>query len=201
VVFLILIAIWAAVLVPSWVQSRREVAPARSMATFRRRMSTLERTAVDYEAYSDDMYLDAPDLDRPADGEDDDSESVEVIDVRTPARPAVSQFRTRPDVQPQGAVVATQRAGSRVALHRRRRIFFTLALTWLASLGAAVYTGSIQVLAANGAATLLFFTYVWLLVMHHKRALEHAAKVRYLAPARTPRPAVVVLRSGSGAAQ
>ena len=46
-----------------------------------------------------------------------------------------------------------------------------------------------------GVASLLLFTYIGLLVLHHKRALEHAAKVRYLSPAREPRPAVVVLRS------
>lgn len=194
-VFLILIAIWAVVLIPQWIQSRRDVAPARSMVTFQKRLSSLERTGVHYEAYSDEMYLDAPYLDRHDDGVGDDTEDVEVN------RPTPAPLR-RPVAEPlaPAAVAApTLRTGSRMALQRRRQIFFGLALTWVVSLGTAALTSSLTVLAANGVASLLLFTYIGLLVKHHKRALEHAAKVRYLAPARTPRPAVVVLRDGAGA--
>jgi hypothetical protein len=195
---LILIAIWTAVLVPSWIQSRREMTPARSMVTFQKRMTSLERTAPHYEAYSDDMYLDASYVDRSDDSVGGElGGDVEGVEVTGPGQTAVAQFRPRPEAIAETPVAPTLRAGSRMALQRRRQIFFGLVLTWVVSLALAAVTESLAVLAANGVASLLLFTYIGLLVLHHKRALEHAAKVRYLSPAREPRPAVVVLRSGA----
>jgi hypothetical protein len=89
------------------------------------------------------------------------------------------------------------RAGSRRALQRRRQIFFGLLLAVAGSLGAAALIGSLMAWAVHATVGVLFLTYVSLLVHHHHQALEHAAKVRYLSPIRTPRPAVVVLRSGA----
>ena len=43
-VLVILAAIWAAVLVPPYLQNRRETRPGDSIATFRSQLSVLERT-------------------------------------------------------------------------------------------------------------------------------------------------------------
>jgi hypothetical protein len=44
VVLLILAVIWAAVLVPPWLQNRKETRPGDSIASFRQQLSVLERT-------------------------------------------------------------------------------------------------------------------------------------------------------------
>jgi hypothetical protein len=50
-------------------------------------------------------------------------------------------------------------------------------------------------LAAAGG---LLLTYLALLVRRQRRLAERLRKVRYLAPIRAPRPAVVVLGTGTG---
>jgi hypothetical protein len=164
--------IWAAVLIPPWLHNRRERTPVQSMATFHRRLASLERTAMPQATYAGWMDVDPPGL-HPAEGaayDDDD-----------PSGPA-------------GAGVARV---SRRALRRRRQVFFGLLFAVAVTLGAAVATGDGTAWAGHGVTLLLFVGYIGLLVRHHQRVSEQVAKVRYLPPIRAPRPAVVVLRSGS----
>jgi hypothetical protein len=88
-------------------------------------------------------------------------------------------------------------AVSGVALRRRRQVFFFLLFAVVVSLGAVVGLRTVSAVAVHVATLVLFTGYVTLLVRHHQRAAERASKVRYLSPIRAPRPAVVVLRSGT----
>jgi hypothetical protein len=86
---------------------------------------------------------------------------------------------------------------SRTALRRRRQVFFFLLSAVVASLGVLVVLRTMTVVYVHAASLLVFTSYVTLLVRHHQRATEQVSKVRYLSPIRAPRPAVVVLRSGT----
>jgi hypothetical protein len=86
---------------------------------------------------------------------------------------------------------------SRLALRRRRQVFFLLLFAVVGSLGAVVGLRTVTAGLVHVSALVLFTSYVTLLVRHHQRAAEQASKVRYLSPIRAPRPAVVVLRSGT----
>lgn len=92
------------------------------------------------------------------------------------------------------------RANARVALRRRRQIFFSLVLAFLASLGTAAWSGAMMAWGVHGVAVMLLAGYVSLLVHHHQRTVERSTKVHHLpAPARRParRPAAVVLNGGT----
>jgi len=86
---------------------------------------------------------------------------------------------------------------SRTALRRRRQVFFFLLSAVVASLGVLVVLRSMSAVYVHAATLVLFTSYVTLLVRHHQRGAEQVSKVRYLSPIRAPRPAVVVLRSGT----
>lgn len=86
---------------------------------------------------------------------------------------------------------------SRTALRRRRQVFFFLLSAMVASLGVLVVLRSMPAVYVHAATLVLFTSYVTLLVRHHQRGAEQVSKVRYLSPIRAPRPAVVVLRSGT----
>ncbi|MGH9212634.1 MAG: hypothetical protein ACRD2C_18480 [Acidimicrobiales bacterium] len=203
-VLLILAAIWAVVLIPPWIRSRRDVRPARSMVSFQQRLSSLERAVPLVGAYSDEMYLDASSHHElgPGVGDDDpaaggvqadlvwDDDPVDASAVSASGPGSVAQLRP---VVARPFSVTAPKASSRLALHRRRQIFFVLLLGAMASLGAAVIVNSVVGWAVHGGSGVLFIGYVWLLVRHHHRAMDRATKVRYLAPTRAPRPAVVVL--------
>jgi hypothetical protein len=67
----------------------------------------------------------------------------------------------------------------------------------MASVAPAVLLGGagwIGLAVAGG----LLLTYLVLLVRRRRRLAERLQKVRYLAPIRAPRPAVVVLGTGTG---
>ena len=196
-VLVILIAIWAVVLIPPWVRGRREDRPAESIVTFHRRLSTLERTS-GYATYSDEMYLDASYYDGLGEGVgDDDPAGGGLVDPSLEELERLEGVARLQPLSPTPRAMVAERAGSRRALQRRRQIFFGLLLAVAGSLGAAALIGSVMAWAVHASVGVLFLTYVSLLVHHHHQALEHAAKVRYLSPIRTPRPAVVVLRSGA----
>jgi hypothetical protein len=206
VVLLILAAIWAIVLIPPWMRSRRDVRPTRSMVSFQRRLSSLERTAPHFQAYSDDMYLDASSLDElgPGAGDDDPAAGApagltwdDPVDAVAPRGAGLgSVAHLQPRAARTGPVLAS-RSSSRMALHRRRQIFFLLFTAASLSLGAAVMLSSVVGWSVHGGLSLLFLGYVAMLVRHHQRATDRSAKVRYLTPTRAPRPAVVVLHGSS----
>jgi hypothetical protein len=206
VVLLILAVIWAAVLIPGWVQSRREGRAARSFADYRRRLSTIELASRREGAYSVAMHLDAPRRIGQGDGAGtagehrirqrrDDRHGTDDDDPAGPAGAGIAAAYD--DVVAAGAVSPS----SRLALRRRRQVFFGLLAAVAGTLGAAVVQSTMTAWALHAGVALLFVVYVGLLVSHHRRVVEQVAKVRYLEPpqqVRAQRPAVVVLRSGTG---
>lgn len=184
--FLVLAVAWGVALVPQWLADRRRDRPVESMASFHKRLWQLEQldhsvpAAVSLQrsavaagpgyasAFADGDYADDDSYDGESTGHDDDD---------TPG--GVS-----------GAV-------SRNALRRRRQVFFFLLTAVVGSLVALILLRTAGAVVVHVSSLVLFTSYVTLLVRHHQRALEQASKVRYLSPIRAPRPAVVVLRSGT----
>jgi hypothetical protein len=173
VVLVILAVIWAAVLIPPWLHNRRERTPVQSMASFHRRLATIERTAAVGHTYAEWMDVDPPGL-HPGEGAGYDD-----------------------DEDPLGPAGAPVPRVSLQALRRRRQVFFGLLFAVVVTLAAAVATGDVTAWVGHGVTVLMFGSYIGLLVRHHRRVNEQVAKVRYLSPIRAPRPAVVVLRSGT----
>jgi hypothetical protein len=211
VVFLLLGVIWAAVLVPPWLQSRREARPIASMMSFRSQLWSLERATPTYgDSYVADgdeygyEHEDAGQVTadgagvhpfRPARrtavaaGSAALAPGVVGAVVRSPSDSATSGVNVR------AAAVAQRRA---LAYRRRRQVLALLALLAAAGVAPAVLLAGPWLVAEAVAATLLV-AYLGLLVRRGRREAERAQKVRYLTPIRAPRPAVVVI--GSGAAR
>lgn len=185
VVFLLLGVIWAAVLVPPWLQARREARPIASMMSFRSQLWSLQAATPTYgEAYAVDD----------ADATDAYLLDDLAVDVGNGADATWTDAGWAAAV-PRSAPVAARRAR---AFRRRRRVLSLLvALTAGAAWPAAVVGGP-WVPAAVAVGTLLV-AYVALLVRYGRREVERAQKVRYLTPIRAPRPSVVVI--GRGAAR
>jgi hypothetical protein len=171
-VLLILAVIWAAVLVPPWLQNRKESRPGDSIASFRQQLHVLERAAPGY---------------RPSSGT-----VTRLADHRSPvAAPVPTPVATASTRRPE----ALRRAEVR---KRRRDVFLTLlgavGLTFLMALaiGGPVWTLHLGVL-------ILFAGYVGMLVKLQQQGAEREVKVRYLASgqASRPEPALLLRRSGS----
>lgn len=173
-VLVILAAIWAAVLVPPYLQNRRETRPGDSIATFRTQLSVLERTTPGGRASA---Y------------------------ARADARYATPQYAPVPTAYGAARRVPQSPTGLRRAEARRRRrdVFLTLlgavGVTFVlaVSLGGAIWMLHLLVDAA-------FAGYVALLVKIQQESVEKDEKVRYLRPA--PRgtasePQLLLRRSGS----
>jgi hypothetical protein len=205
--FLLLGVIWAAVLLPPWLQSRREARPNASMLTFRRQLWSLARTSPGYRP----MYTDAftgYDGDDYADDMADQSYAGD--DDGGAAGPAggrgrlsygdeLARRRAHRSTGPgSGHAPATPRAAAAGGSYRRRRhILSGLTVLAMVSVAPAVLLGGagwIGLAVAGG----LLLTYLALLVRRQRRLAERLQKVRYLAPIRAPRPAVVVLGTGTG---
>jgi hypothetical protein len=207
--FLLLGVIWAAVLLPPWLQSRREARPNASMVTFRRQLWSLARTSPGYrpmytdafsgyDDYADDMADDMADESYPG----DDGVGTAALAAgggRLSYGDELARRRVRGSTRSgSGHAPASQRvAGVGGSYRRRRHILSGLALLAIASVAPAVLLGGagwIGLAVAGG----LLLTYVALLVRRQRRLAERFQKVRYLAPIRAPRPAVVVLGTGTG---
>jgi hypothetical protein len=199
--FLLLGVIWAAVLLPPWLQSRREARPTASMVTFRRQLWSLARTSPGYRpvyadafsGYEDDGY--AGDLldelgDELSDKVDDGGNDEGAMDELARRRPAVSRRSALASAPPRAA-------GTGGSYRRRRHILAALTVLAVGSVAPAVLLGGAGWVGA-GAAGGLLLTYLALLVRRRRRLAERLQKVRYLAPIRAPRPAVVVLGTGTG---
>ena len=167
---LVLAVLWGAVLIPPWIADRRRDRPVQTMASFHKRLWQLEQ--LENAPYVSAALDHGDHVDRVGHGDLDDDHDL-------PRSPGA------------GAGV------SRSALRRRRQVFFFLLTAVVASLGVLVALRSSAVLYVHIGSLVLFTGYVTLLVRHHQRATEQASKVRYLSPIRAPRPAVVVLRSGT----
>lgn len=210
VVFLLLGVVWAAVLIPPWLQSRREARSIASIMSFRSQLWSLQRAtprygADVYTAYGDDAYDDEP-----AEGLVDDFESEGAgMHAFVPDHAPVAGASIAPGLvgavvrrpsDPLSASAPSAAVAHRRALAYRRRRQVLSALVLLAGAGAApaVMLGGPWLVVEAVVATLLG-VYLGLLVSRGRREAERAQKVRYLTPIRAPRPSVVIL--GSGAAR
>jgi hypothetical protein len=171
-VLVILAAIWAAVLVPPYLQNRRETRPGDSIASFRSQLSVLERTTPGSRS------------------------NVARLDV---ARYEVPRYAPNaPNARRTGAPpVAMRRAEAR---RRRRDVFLTLlGAVGVTFVLAVALGGSVWML--HLLVDVVFGAYVLLLISLQQQSVEREEKVRYLAPARgVARPAtdqMLLRRSGS----
>ena len=173
-VLVILAAIWAAVLVPPYLQNRRETRPGDSIATFRSQLSVLERTTPGGRSSN----LSRLDVGR--------------YDVPAYVPPAVRRYQSTP------AQSAMRRAEAR---RRRRDVFLTLLGAVVVSLALAVVLGGSTVWMLQVLIDLAFGGYVLALVSMQQQSVERDQKVRYLQPAppmrRAPEPQLLLRRSGS----
>jgi hypothetical protein len=204
--FLLLGVIWAAVLLPPWLQSRREARPNASMLTFRRQLWSLARTSPGYRPmYTDEFggYDDdyAHDLADESYAGDDDGSAAGPAGARRRRSYGDELARRREQGSTgsgSGYPPASPRAAAAAGSYRRRRhILSSLTVLAIASVAPAVLLGGagwIGLAVAGG----LLLTYLVLLVRRQRRVAERLQKVRYLTPIRAPRPAVVVLGTGTG---
>jgi hypothetical protein len=204
-VFLLLGAIWVAVLLPPWLESRRESRSIASIMSFRSQLWSLQRATPQfgldsYGVYGDEEYEDV------AESEDAEVHALELRrgdGVTGAVAPGVIGAVIRPpsdglggrSVSALSAAVHQRRA---LAYRRRRRVLAFLLLATAAGSAGAVVLGGAWIVAAAGSGTLLV-AYLGLLVRRGRREVERAQKVRYLTPIRAPRPSVVII--GSGAAR
>ena len=212
VVFLLLGVIWAAVLVPPWLQSRREARPIASIMSFRSQLWSLERATPNYGVDSYLAYDDAyDDVDDDITDDQDPAAEVHAFEAsrRSPAaagaraggapgHDAASDTGSGVSIGVAGVPQAAIMRRRAMAYRRRRQVLSTLVVASAASLAPAVVLGGPWVVAEAVASTLLV-AYLGLLVRRGRREAERAQKVRYLTPIRAPRPSVVVI--GSGAAR
>jgi hypothetical protein len=176
-VLAILGLIWGFVLIPPYLQNRRESRPGDSIASFRQQLHTLERTTPG--ARSDLARLDVGRADIP----------------RSHTRSNVAQLAGRPGARrPAPSQAAMRRAEAR---RRRRDVFVTL-------LGAVAVT-FVLALALGGtvwmlhlAVDLVFLAYVGMLISMQQQSIEKDVKVRYMPQApRQAQPQLAVRRYGS----
>ena len=170
-VLVILALIWAAVLVPPYLQNRRETRPGDSIATFRTQLSVLERTTPGGRSSS---------LARLDVGRYDAPRYVPPAARRRPANPSQAAMR-RAEVR-----------------RRRRDVFLTLLGAVGVTLVLAVALGG-SVWMLHLAVDAIFGAYVLMLVSLQQQSLQTEEKVRYLQPAprRSPEPQLLLRRSGS----
>jgi hypothetical protein len=203
--FLLLGVIWAAVLLPPWLQSRRDARPTASMVTFRRQLSSLARTSPGYRpaytdafsGYEDDDY--AGDLaDESYDGDDDGGADGLAVGIgRLPHGDELRRRRAPGSTGSAHAQSSLQAVAAGGSYRRRRHILTGLTVLAIGSVAPAVLLGGVGWIGLGVAGGLLL-TYLALLVRRQHRLAERLQKVRYLAPIRAPRPAVVVLGTGTG---
>ena len=206
--FLLLGVIWAAVLLPPWLQSRRDARPTASMVTFRRQLWSLARTSPGYGPLYTDTFggYGDDDPDEQIDEQVGDVGGLDDGDGRAggpalgPARRAEGDELARrrslvhsPSSQEPAPGRTAHVAGS---YRRRRHILAGLAVLAAGSVAPAVLLGSSWWIAPEVVGGLLL-TYLALLVRRQRRITERLRKVRYLAPIRAPRPAVVVVGTGT----
>lgn len=175
-VLAILGLIWGFVLIPPYLQNRRESRPGDSIASFRQQLHTLERTTPG--GRSDLARLDVGRYEAP----------------RYNPRSNVAQLAGRPG-RPAPSQAAMRRAEAR---RRRRDVFLTLlgavAVTFLLALALG---GSVWML--HLAVDVAFLAYVGLLISIQQQSMEKDVKVRYMPQAtrQAPQPQLAVRRYGS----
>jgi hypothetical protein len=202
--FLLLGVIWAAVLLPPWLQSRREGKPTASMVTFRRQLWSLARTSPGYgpvytdafSGYDEDGYGVDPDHEPDHRGADDGGAGRLAPVHGRPSRSDELAHRRPPVPAGSGRAPSPQLPRRGGSYRRRRHILAALTVLAVGTVAPAVLLGGAWWIG-QGVVGGLLVTYLALLVRRHRRLAEQLQKVRYLAPIRAPRPAVVVLGSAT----
>lgn len=173
-VLVILAAIWAAVLLPPYLQNRRETRPGDSIATFRTQLQVLERTTPGGR-----------------------SGALTRLDVGRYEPPRYVPPAARGAV---GRRAPSQAAMRRADVRRRRRdVFLTLLGAVAVTFVLAIFMGG-SVWMLHGLVDLGFLGYVGLLVSMQQQTVEKDEKVRYLQPAprrSAPEPQLSLYRSGT----
>jgi len=173
-VLVILGLIWGFVLIPPYLQTRRESRPSDSIASFRQQLSVLERTTPGGRS-SNLARLDVGRYEIPR---YDPRSNVSQLAGRSAARSGPAR---RP------SAVAMRRAEVR---RRRRDVFVTLlGAVGVSFLLAVLLGGSVWML--HFAIDVAFLAYVAMLVSLQQASAERDMKVRHLPPtaARRPQPA------------
>jgi nitrate reductase NapE component len=173
-VLVILALIWAAVLVPPYLQNRRETRPGDSIASFRNQLNVLERTTPG-SSRSNLSRLDVGRYDAPSYN----------------ARSNVAQLAGRSSAP---SPAALRRAEAR---RRRRDVFvFLLGAVGVTFILAVAMGGPVWML--HLAVDVVFVAYVGLLVSMQAQTSEREVKVRYM-PQTTRRaePQLALRRYGS----
>ena len=204
VVFLLLGVIWAAVLVPPWLQARREARPIASIMSFRSQLWSLQRATPTYgdtyEVYdTDDVYRDEEHEEVAAAAA---GGAVHPFGTARGPSPRVAPgvvgtvVRSPADGAPRGLSGAASAGRRAHAFRRRRQVLASLVLLTLGGVAPALLLGGPWLAAVAVPGTLLV-AYLGLLVRRGRREVERVQKVRYLTPIRAPRPSVVVIGSGA----
>jgi hypothetical protein len=207
--FLLLGVIWAAVLLPPWLQSRREARPTASMVTFRRQLWSLARTSAGYGAvdtdafngYGDDGgYAGDDGYAGHTNGGSDDGGAggLALVHGRRSGGDDLARRRSLASTGSRRSPSPSPPPRPGGSYRRRRHILSALTALAVGSLAPAVLLGGAWWIGQAVVGGLLV-AYLALLVRRQRRLAERVQKVRYLAPIRAPRPAVVVL--GAGAAR
>jgi hypothetical protein len=155
-VLVILGLIWAAVLVPPYLQNRREHRPGDSIASFRHQLSVLERATPEGRMRHDARAEWAP-------------QNVAYAPV-APARPVMVR---QPSLQSRAVVGGARK--------RRRDVFLTLLAAVPVTFLLAVAMGG-MVWMLQLAVDVAFLGYVGLLVKLQQESAEKDLKVRFLEP-------------------
>jgi len=178
-VLVILGLIWGFVLIPPYLQTRRESRPSDSIASFRQQLSVLERTTPGGRS-SNLARLDVGRYEIP----------------RYDPRSNVSQLAGRSAGGRRPSQAAMRRAEAR---RRRRDVFVTLlGAVGVSFLLAVVLGGSVWML--HLIIDVAFVAYVAMLVSIQQQSAERELKVRHLPPTaarRPPAPQLAVRRYGS----
>jgi hypothetical protein len=172
VVLLILAVIWAAVLVPPWLQSRSENRPGDSIASFRNQLSVLERAT--------------PGL-RSSDA------TVTRLPRRRPTPTGRPPARSAPAV-PTARLRAEPTVLTRTDVRRRRRDVF---LTLLGAVGLTFVLALIlggPVWGLHAIVDVVFAGYVAMLIRVQQQASEREMKLRYLPRTGGSRQPELILR-------
>jgi hypothetical protein len=173
------------------------------MVTFRRQLWSLARTSPGYRPVHTDSFSGYEDDDYPGDladesyhGDDDGGAAGLAGGLgRLPGGDELARRRSPGSI---GHAPASPRAATTGGTYRRRRHILTgLTVLAIGSVAPAVLLGGAGWIGPAVAGGLLL-TYLALLVRRQRRLAERLQKVRYLAPIRAPRPAVVVLGTGTG---
>jgi hypothetical protein len=175
------------------------------MVTFRRQLWSLARTSPGYgpvytdvfSGYEDDDGY-GVDLDHEADdgGDDGGAGGLARVHGRPSDRDELAHRRSlaSPGSRRAPSPQRPRRPGG--SYRRRRQILAALTVVAIGTVAPAVVLGGAWWIG-EGVVGGLLVTYLALLVRRRRRLVERLQKVRYLAPIRAPRPAVVVLGSAA----